>query len=480
MDNKQLLWKRLAWAYFILAALSLLVTINWPIMKEEYVYTSMLLDTALNHNWLQPHLFGSIYARTPMTRWLGMPFLKLFGPSHAIVATRALAFLSTLATAIWIIFFVKKLQPRDMVVLPILSGAIFLTGDVLLIRGWLAYADPTFAFFIFGAVSLLYLAMVRNSYPYFISSLVFIFLAFLTKEPTAYVFYLTAGFSLMISGVSRDFVSRYKTWVIGIFGIVLPYVAWRLTLHLFGEASASGDLLSQIVLPSWSHEFFKSKLGLVERLLIAYNLIFLISSLALFLSRNREKILPGNHLRTIMLIVLLSAAPYFILGGNSQPRYLLPVVPWVAIYIAQAVLRCRSRVIYSFFAACWLLLLVKYSFVLSGRMFVHGKLMPVHEFSLYPEAKFIAKLSKGDVCFYTGKVVRASIFEPPMILGAVDMQISVYGRLLKPYSTEKDCGYVLLQSPTKPHSGWHLVRHFTTVAIVHNKPYADFYFYRTK
>lgn len=472
------LYKRLAWAYLILAALSLLLTLHYPILSEEPVYTTTLLDMAMHHHWLQPQLWGGgAYTRPPLMNWLSLPLLFLFGMRHAIVATRLVCALSTILTAISLIWFVRQLQPRLLHVFPVLCGAVFLTGDVLFMRGWLAYADPIFTLFVFLSMAYLYLACVRQSHAYLIASCLAVFLGFLAKEPTAYVFYFSTGLCLLISGVGRAYCAQWKAWVIGLLALFIPYFTWLL-LNQYLLHSVPTDILSEVLGPMHGvHEFFKLRLNLLVNYLLTYNLIFVVFIVALF-CKKRDVLLKQHQLRTIVLVIALCCLPYLAPNhGGLTSRYLLPVIPWASIYVAHTVLRVRPGIIAAFFVSCFLLLAVKYFFVLDGRIFTHGHLPHITEISARPMAKNIVQISKGSLC-YDSRTYDYPL-QPPAVTGAIDMELAAaYGKILQEYQPGENCRYLLSQVGSPPAKFWKFVQHFETPLYLHGRPYAQVDLYR--
>ena len=512
MSTHAKLYRRLAWVYFVLAAISLLWTIYWPILGEEPNYTTTLLDMALNHHWIQPLKWsGEIYARPPLMNWVALPLLSVVGMRHAIVATRLVTALSTIATAGSIVWFVRQLRVQHMAAFPILCGAVFLTGDVLLARGWIAYADPLFALWVFLSMACLYLACVRQSHVYLIVSAGAVFLGFLTKEPTAYVFYITAGFCLLASGVGGAYVRRWQTWVIGVVALVLPWLAWQ-AINLHGTHLAlRGDAWAELFgsMGGLAY-FFKIRWHLVVDYLLTYNLVLVAFLLALW-AKKSEAILPKSHQRCMVLIIILSCLPYLLPNGHAVifRRYFLPVLPWVAIYVAHTVLRTRQAVVISFFVACFLCLAVKYYLVVSGHMFMHGHLDPVQSLSVRPMAQQIVQRSRGRVCFNVPGYYRKSVgLVANPVLGALDMELAAnyhhilalcpwqrrchwagrhrtrhrvwYDRLVCHYSWPHRLAhkrlayhYVLAETVAPSGHGWHLVQHFASLAQLHGHPYAQ-------
>src|SRR3990167_3614739 len=121
----------------IFAALSFLCTLFLPSVGEEGVYTNITLEMLHNKDYLVPTLFGTHYSRPPLFNWLMLPVTQILGSVQVVLAARLVNMFATLLTAGSLVYLVRRIFPERQFAL--LAGAIYLSGDLLFRRGWLAY-----------------------------------------------------------------------------------------------------------------------------------------------------------------------------------------------------------------------------------------------------------------------------------------------------------------------------------------------------
>src|SRR3974390_3167835 len=125
------------WWLYAAAALSLATTLTLPYVGEEAVYTITSLEMRLNQDFFVTTLYGTNYGRPPMLNWLIIPLTELVGWDHMLLASRATAAAATTATGFVLAWLTLNLtRNRDLAAF---AAAVFLSGDALFYRGWLAY-----------------------------------------------------------------------------------------------------------------------------------------------------------------------------------------------------------------------------------------------------------------------------------------------------------------------------------------------------
>src|SRR5207249_1658856 len=157
-----------------------------------------------NRQFLVMTHYGSVYPRPGLFPLLIAGVSNILGWSNVLIAARMIAISATILTGLTLAWLVLRIYGDRT--LAALSAAIFLSGDVLLYRGWLAYADPLFALFTFGAMACLWVAVNERRAGLLALAAVGLMGAFLAKVLTAYVFYGVLGLVLLWRHGNRRFL----------------------------------------------------------------------------------------------------------------------------------------------------------------------------------------------------------------------------------------------------------------------------------
>src|SRR5258706_12491520 len=80
------------------------------------------------------------------------------------------------------------------------AAVVYLSGDVLFYRGWLAYADPLFTLFVFGAIACLWVGVLRRQGMLLWLAALLLTCGFLSMVQPAFLFY---GVAFIVLGANR-------------------------------------------------------------------------------------------------------------------------------------------------------------------------------------------------------------------------------------------------------------------------------------
>ncbi|MFI0455384.1 MAG: hypothetical protein ACH34P_03850, partial [Candidatus Rickettsiella isopodorum] len=89
---------------FLLGLISFFLSLFFPYMGEEAVYTISSYEMWYQHHYLYPTTYGLPYWRPPLFNWLIICFASLIGWKHMLVASRLVAALATIATSFMLIW----------------------------------------------------------------------------------------------------------------------------------------------------------------------------------------------------------------------------------------------------------------------------------------------------------------------------------------------------------------------------------------
>ena len=171
------------WWLYAAAALSLYTTLGLPYVGEEAVYTITSLEMRLNHDYFVTTLYGTNYGRPPLLNWLIIPLAEMLGWDRMLLASRLVAATATVLTGLVLAWLTLNLTRNRA--LAAFAAVVFLSGDALFYRGWLAYADPLLTLCVFGAIACLWVAVLRKEGALLWLAVLLVTCGFLAKVQTA-------------------------------------------------------------------------------------------------------------------------------------------------------------------------------------------------------------------------------------------------------------------------------------------------------
>jgi len=145
------------WQLYIIASLTFILSLWYPYVGEEGVYTITSIEMWARHSFFITTQYGVNYGRPPFYNWLIIPLANILGWAHMLVAARIVTACATIATGVVLAWLAKHLTNNRL--FAAFSAIVFLGCDILFYRGWLAYSDPLFAFCIFSAIACLWVGL---------------------------------------------------------------------------------------------------------------------------------------------------------------------------------------------------------------------------------------------------------------------------------------------------------------------------------
>jgi len=330
---------KVIWWIFCTAAASLLPMLFLQYEGEEPFFTIFAQEMWANREFIVTTHFGTVYPRPGLFPWLIVALSNILGWANVLIAARLVAITATILTGLTLAWLVFRLFADRL--LAVVAAAIFLSGDVLLYRGWLAYADPLFAFFTFGAMACLWVATNERRNDLLVLAALGLIGAFLAKVLTAYAFYGVLGLVLLWKHENRFFLIRPASLALHALAVAFPLV-W--TLKVVGGAYFDNVVLNVLKLPMHppsSGEYIKHVLLFP---LSTVGLLLPASALAAYGIVRSGKIRPNLAVSDIALwTACLNLIPYWLVPGSQ--RYLLPILPLFALPLAQIIVRSGEFVI---------------------------------------------------------------------------------------------------------------------------------------
>lgn len=328
---------RRLWRIFAAGCFALVPFLFLQYVGEEAVTVIVTQEMWASGDFVRTTMYGHNYGRPGLFSWAMLPPTLLAGWDHVLLAARAVTVAATIAAGLTLAWLVRRIFKDDL--LAAFSAATYLSGDVLIYRGWLAYADPLYACLIFVAMACLWVATAERRLGLLAAGAVALGAAFLTKTVTGYVFYGTLGLVLLWRHDNRGFLLRPLPVAVHVAALAFPF-AWD---ALVAGHAVLGPLLLQFALP-FESPVASDPLGHLARVLwypvrTAWYLMP-VSAVAI-VCLARRSVPPGRlvarPLDVAAWTVLLGMLPYW-LAPDGGTRYLMPLYPLFALLMASVVL----------------------------------------------------------------------------------------------------------------------------------------------
>jgi 4-amino-4-deoxy-L-arabinose transferase-like glycosyltransferase len=328
---------RMMWSIFWVGAASFVPMLFLQYIGEEAVYTIIAQEMAASGEYLSTTLYGQSYGRPGLYSLAILLLSRALGEQYILIAARLITASATLLTALTLAWLIRRIFKDPL--FAAFAAAVFLSGDVLLRRGWLAYSDPMFAFFVFGAMACLWVAVEEKRYLFLVLAALGLIGSFLTKVPTGFLYYGILLVVLLWRHPNRAFVFTGWSIFIHLCAIAFP-LFWNYGIaagSVFQTVSEQA-LLGVRVSGAHGLTYF------VERF-CSYPLrqiwhLMPISAIVLYCLWSRR--LPDASLRQNSLIIAAATAvinllPYWLFPA-SRTRYILPIYPLLALCMSYVVL----------------------------------------------------------------------------------------------------------------------------------------------
>jgi 4-amino-4-deoxy-L-arabinose transferase-like glycosyltransferase len=329
------------WLCSGLLALTFLPSLNFYFVGEEAILPLTSLEMWHRGDWLKHTIYGLPVGHNPLFNWLLIPLASTAGWEHGLLLSRALMVASCLLTALVLAGLARRLfGDRGFAAF---AAAVYLSlGDLFFWRGALAYIDPLYALFVFGAIAALWIACEERSTAWLLVAMAALTAAFLTKTLTAYVFYGAAGFVML-------FRREYRRFLLGPASIVV-HVAGLGAAVFWLKGAVGGQSHGRWMLQEVLLKLVPEGVGAYLRRLVAYPADVLLRlsppcALALYLLFRRRVTAPeaaAAHFWTAVAIAGLNFLPYW-LAPQGGIRYLYPLFPLFALVFARLIWRAREE-----------------------------------------------------------------------------------------------------------------------------------------
>jgi 4-amino-4-deoxy-L-arabinose transferase-like glycosyltransferase len=328
---------RTIWTIFWAAAGSFLPLLFLQQVGEEPIWPIMAREMWATQDFVVTTLYGLSYGRPGLYAWLILLPTAILGEQHTLIAARLIAASSTLLIGLTLAWLVRRLFKDRL--FAAFAAAVFLSGDTLLQRGWIAYADPTFSLLTFAAMACLWVATEERRRGLLILAALCLIGSFLAKVLTGYLFYAVLGLVLLWRHKNRGFL--FTPWSMAVHATALAFpVIWN-----YAVAGDTVFLPALMKITDLARNEDAPSIATYLKLFAAYPFRVLwylmpVSAIALYAVAARK--IPPAALRENAVViaaatVAINLLPYWFVPGSSA-RYLMPLYPLCALVLAYVVM----------------------------------------------------------------------------------------------------------------------------------------------
>jgi 4-amino-4-deoxy-L-arabinose transferase-like glycosyltransferase len=352
------------WLLYAVAIASFVPTFWYYLVGEEGILVNSSLEMWQRGDWLRLWLYGSDARHGVFANWLIIPLASAVGWERAPGAVRAIMAGAVALSGLMVAGLAYRLY-RDAV-LAALAAVICVTfADVLFYRGWLGYRDPLFGMLVFGAIAALWLAVHDARVAWLGGTVILATLAFLTKGIIAYVFVGAAVLVFLVQRESRTLLLRPLPLVLAVATLCVPYMWFHWVL---GDQAQGGRMASEIgdkLMPLGVMAYLWKLVTYPVETALRLAPVSLLAGWWVWRGRAAGTGLADRSMATALAIAGVAFLPFW-LAPQSHFRYLLPVLPLLALALAVYVARqdALSRAAWR-----WLWAVVALKFVFAVALF---------------------------------------------------------------------------------------------------------------
>lgn len=321
------------WLFYAVAAATLLPAIGFHYVGEEAIFPISSLEMWYHGEWVQQRFLGANLQHNPLFNWLIIALTGAAGWEHVLAVTRAITIAATVGMGLVLAWLCTALY-RDTV-FAAFAALVYLTlADVFFYRGWLAYADPLFAFFLFAAMACLWVACARRSASLLALAVAALTCGFMTKALTAYAFYGGAALVLLTNRGHRSFLLSPASWAAHLIGAALPLAWLFLVPDNTGQAGRMFDEILAKLAPAGLADYALKLVTYAFYTAVRLSPALLLAAYFSWQGRGSGVKFVDDCCRTALWMALINYLPYW-LAPQSSSRYLMPLYPLAGLVIAR-------------------------------------------------------------------------------------------------------------------------------------------------
>lgn len=354
----------------VLTFMSLLPNLGlYEFKNEESLRAIIAYEMHSSGNYVQPSYLGEDYfKKPPMYTWLTVLSAQFTGWQE--LAVRIPSISAFLLSCFFVFLFTRNLFKDNKSGL--LASLVYATSiEILFFYGFIGEIDGTFTFAVFIILASQVLAFEQQRYAWLLVSGIFTSIAFMLKGFPAFVFFGLTLLTLIFLYKRYSLFKKPSLYIASTLCLLLP-AAWMLSSPdpqayistLFTEsASRTQESMDFAALAKHMVLF---PFDIFVKLLPGS--LFLLLPLLLIAFKRKSQFLseaPGRIspiVKILIIITLVNFIPYWISVG-ARVRYVLPLLPFIAIITAYIMLHYSSPLwLKRFLQAAAIIIVIRFIF----------------------------------------------------------------------------------------------------------------------
>ncbi len=321
---------------FFVAAVLLTIKLGSSSYLEssEARYAEISREMALTNDWVTPRLMEiKHFHKPPLTYWVTAVAFKIFGVNG--LSGKLLLILAALGTLWFTIQLCQLLFPRSPATAT-WSFFILLTSPLFLIQSRALTTDIYLTFFTTGAIYFHWKNHLRKSTAANAAGVgLFLGLAFLTKGPIPFIFFLLPYFTYQLTVAKRLKIS-WRNGIVTLAILLAVVLPWFILMILRNPGLLNYFLVFQTVDRFASHVHHRGGPAYYYLGVLLVGMLFWFTAYfpAVFRQLKHWASSRRDTIRFLLLHYTLVPAIFFSFSGSKLPAYILPALPFLAIYVS--------------------------------------------------------------------------------------------------------------------------------------------------
>jgi len=330
--------RRKLWILYAVATVAFLPTLRFHYVGEEAIFPLVSLEMWHRGEWMRQYLFGQNLQHNPLFNWIIIVLCQFTGWENMLAVARAVTIAATLSSGLVLAWLARHVT-GDREFAAFAAVVYLMLADVVFYRGWLAYVDPLFGFFVFASIACLWVACREGRSSLLALAVAVLTAGFLSKALTAYVFYGIAALVLARDRAARRFLLSPTSLAMHAAGVA-ALAAWYGVL--LGGEGQGGRMFREIVDKLLPGGVLDHLWKLVDYLFETFVKLAPAGLLAAYYCWRRRHV--ADHapqaFQVAAAIAFFNFLPYW-LAPQSHSRYLVPLYPLAGLICAHLIWRGR-------------------------------------------------------------------------------------------------------------------------------------------
>ncbi len=311
--------------------------------SSEARYAEISREMSLSNDWVTPRLMEiKHFHKPPLTYWVTALAFDLFGIND--LSGRLFLVLAALGTLFFTFKLSELLFPKSASV-ALWSFLILLSSPLFLIQSRALTTDIYLTFFTTGAVYFHWKSHLQEASRGLAALTgLFLGLAFLTKGPIPFIFFLLPYFGYQLTSIQRFRISK-SGFLTALLIFLLTVLPWFLLVIIRNPGLLRYFLVFQTVdrYASGVHHRGGPFYYFIGIMLVGMLFWFTAYFPAVIKQLKNWAATRRDSIRLLLLHYTLLPLIFFSFSGSKLPAYILPALPFFSLYLAERFVGADSR-----------------------------------------------------------------------------------------------------------------------------------------